>query len=356
MSSESLTSPIATAAINVVGSPRSSRGGLRIDTSLSAGHVGGSIAEAARDKARRQELSENRKRLVIQEQHRVAAEQQQASTAASTSASLSMSSAAPVRGLGLDDAGHHHIDDASQQYQDQHQHHQQMMYAQHAGEHSSYTMEGSSHDSSGDLYSDNAADNDDQHHMMMMQQQQQQGGNMDHGDMMEDDEEGEEEDDEDDDDELSSSPSIPDDNIDFDLVYALHTFLATVEGQASVVKGDQLTLLDDSNSYWWLVRVLKTQAVGYIPAENIETPYERLARLNKHRNVDVSVALLLVYFCAELTLKIATTSSSHSLPKMISSPAQARLSPRQSLQIHITRSTKLSSRAQVAFLLSSIPN
>ena len=88
-------------------------------------------------------------------------------------------------------------------------------------------------------------------------------------------------------DDLSSSPSVPSEDIDFDQVYALHTFLATVEGQASVSKGDNLTLLDDSNSYWWLVRVLKTQAVGYIPAENIETPYERLARLNKHRNVDV---------------------------------------------------------------------
>lgn len=88
-------------------------------------------------------------------------------------------------------------------------------------------------------------------------------------------------------DSLSSSPSIPDEDIDFALVYALHTFLATVDGQASVVKGDKLLLLDDSNSYWWLVRVLKTQAVGYIPAENIETPFERLARLNKHRNVDV---------------------------------------------------------------------
>ena len=67
-----------------------------------------------------------------------------------------------------------------------------------------------------------------------------------------------------------------------------HTFLATVEGQASVVKGDSLVLLDDANSYWWLVRVLKTEDVGYIPAENIETPYERLARLNKHRNVDIA--------------------------------------------------------------------
>lgn len=90
-------------------------------------------------------------------------------------------------------------------------------------------------------------------------------------------------------DSLSSSPSIPDEDIDFALVYALHVFLATVDGQASVVKGDKLLLLDDSNSYWWLVRVLKSQAVGYIPAENIETPFERLARLNKHRNVDVGL-------------------------------------------------------------------
>jgi hypothetical protein len=86
----------------------------------------------------------------------------------------------------------------------------------------------------------------------------------------------------------SSSLSIPNETIDFDLVYSLHTFVATVEGQANVVKEDSLFLMDDSNSYWWLVRVLKTQEVGYIPAENIETPYERLARLNKHRNVDVS--------------------------------------------------------------------
>lgn len=54
-------------------------------------------------------------------------------------------------------------------------------------------------------------------------------------------------------DELSSSPSVPDaSDIDFDLVYSLHTFLATVEGQASVSKGDSLTLLDSSNSYWYV--------------------------------------------------------------------------------------------------------
>lgn len=85
----------------------------------------------------------------------------------------------------------------------------------------------------------------------------------------------------------TSSLSVPNESIDFDLVYSLTNFAATVEGQASVVKGDSLFLMDDSNSYWWLVRVLKTQEVGYIPAEIIETPFERLARLNRHRNVDV---------------------------------------------------------------------
>lgn len=48
-----------------------------------------------------------------------------------------------------------------------------------------------------------------------------------------------------------------------------------------------MVLLDDSNSYWWLVNVLKADEVGYIPAENIETPNDRLARLNKMRNVEV---------------------------------------------------------------------
>ncbi|KAK2015578.1 hypothetical protein LZ32DRAFT_626840 [Colletotrichum eremochloae] len=76
-------------------------------------------------------------------------------------------------------------------------------------------------------------------------------------------------------------------DIDFEFVYALHTFVATVEGQANATKGDTMVLLDDSNSYWWLVRVVKDSSIGYLPAEHIETPTERLARLNKHRNIDV---------------------------------------------------------------------
>ncbi|KAH6668105.1 hypothetical protein F5X68DRAFT_225225 [Plectosphaerella plurivora] len=81
-------------------------------------------------------------------------------------------------------------------------------------------------------------------------------------------------------------------DIDFDFVYALHTFVATVEGQANATKGDTMVLLDDSNSYWWLVRVVKDNSIGYLPAEHIETPTERLARLNKHRNIDLSASML----------------------------------------------------------------
>ena len=51
-------------------------------------------------------------------------------------------------------------------------------------------------------------------------------------------------------------------DIDFEFVYALHTFVATVEGQANATKGDNMMLLDDSNSYWWLVRVIKDSSIG----------------------------------------------------------------------------------------------
>ena len=107
-------------------------------------------------------------------------------------------------------------------------------------------------------------------------------------------------------------------DIDFEFVYALHTFVATVEGQANATKGDTMVLLDDSNSYWWLVRVVKDSSIGkshnkshnttlsnwisgYLPAEHIETPTERLARLNKHRNVDVRLAYLIYRSCTNIS-------------------------------------------------------
>ncbi|CAG8551582.1 22416_t:CDS:2 [Dentiscutata erythropus] len=113
----------------------------------------------------------------------------------------------------------------------------------------------------------------------------------------------------DDDDYLTSSPSIIEEEIDFSLVYALHSFQATVEGQATVMKGDSLSLFDDSNSYWWLVKVLPSDEIGYIPAETIETPYERLARLNKHRNISITSAHSVVESDNSLPKQIPTEQS-----------------------------------------------
>lgn len=56
-------------------------------------------------------------------------------------------------------------------------------------------------------------------------------------------------------------------DIDFEFVYALHTFVATVEGQANATKGDTMVLLDDSNSYWWLVRIVKDNSIGMVAVQ-----------------------------------------------------------------------------------------
>jgi hypothetical protein len=61
-------------------------------------------------------------------------------------------------------------------------------------------------------------------------------------------------------------------DIDFEFVYALHTFVATVEGQANATKGDTMVLLDDSNSYWWLVRVVKDGSIGRHDSIQIPRP------------------------------------------------------------------------------------
>ena len=53
------------------------------------------------------------------------------------------------------------------------------------------------------------------------------------------------------------------------MVYALHHFSATVEGQANAAKGEHMVLLDDSNSYWWLVRIVRDSSIG------LSSPRER---------------------------------------------------------------------------------
>ncbi|KAF7183137.1 hypothetical protein CNMCM7691_002972 [Aspergillus felis] len=81
-------------------------------------------------------------------------------------------------------------------------------------------------------------------------------------------------------DKISSSPSIDDEDIDFEFVYALHNFVATVDGQANAAKGDTMVLLDDSNSYWWLVRIVKDGSIGKISPRPSQNRYLTVYRLS----------------------------------------------------------------------------
>jgi hypothetical protein len=72
-------------------------------------------------------------------------------------------------------------------------------------------------------------------------------------------------------------------DIDFEFVYALHTFVATVEGQANATKGDTMVLLDDSNSYWWLVRVVKDGSIGVCKLSSRKGTRTELHRLPSGR-------------------------------------------------------------------------
>lgn len=72
-------------------------------------------------------------------------------------------------------------------------------------------------------------------------------------------------------------------DIDFEFVYALHTFVATVEGQANATKGDTMVLLDDSNSYWWLVRVVKDGSIGMHHSNGAPLTLLTMSRLSASR-------------------------------------------------------------------------
>jgi len=104
----------------------------------------------------------------------------------------------------------------------------------------------------------------------------------------------EEEFDEEDDDEFDMESPILDldiepEDIDFSKVFAYHSFVSSQSGQVCVIKDEELVLLDDSNDYWWLVRCCRSNEIGYIPADNVETPIERLARVNRRKNLEILV-------------------------------------------------------------------
>ncbi|CDK28883.1 unnamed protein product [Kuraishia capsulata CBS 1993] len=86
-----------------------------------------------------------------------------------------------------------------------------------------------------------------------------------------------------------SPPSSPPRNLDPGKLYALLNFSGPDAGHIELTKDDPVELLNDEDSYWWLVRKLNSNesqddVIGFAPAEILETYEERLARLNCWKN------------------------------------------------------------------------
>jgi len=52
--------------------------------------------------------------------------------------------------------------------------------------------------------------------------------------------------------------------------YAVCTYDAPSEEQLSIINGEAIQLIDDSDNEWWYAKCPRTEQVGYIPALFIE--------------------------------------------------------------------------------------
>lgn len=105
-----------------------------------------------------------------------------------------------------------------------------------------------------------------------------------------------------------------------------------------------MILLNDSNSYWWLVRLVKDMSVGFLPAEHIETPSERLARLNKHRNGEFTSP-------ASFTYKATNDAHAESSDSEGEDPSKSRL--KQSVKKRSRPKKSVSFTAQSTYVSAS---
>ncbi|EEQ36311.1 putative bud site selection protein [Clavispora lusitaniae] len=110
-----------------------------------------------------------------------------------------------------------------------------------------------------------------------------------------------------------SPPRSPPRDLDPAKLYGLYDFSGPDPSHCTLARDEPVVLVDDSDSYWWLVRKM-TRAeraelaqkrglsppppdaddgkVGFVPAECLETHVERLARLNCFRNEELERGLL----------------------------------------------------------------
>lgn len=108
-----------------------------------------------------------------------------------------------------------------------------------------------------------------------------------------------------------SPPRSPPLELDPDKLYGLYDFSGPDPSHCTLTRNEPVYLLNDEDSYWWLIRKLSKQEradlsrrrasdgnalvhsdeedgkIGFVPAECLETHEERLARLNCFRNEEL---------------------------------------------------------------------
>lgn len=98
-----------------------------------------------------------------------------------------------------------------------------------------------------------------------------------------------EDDDEDDDfnDYVIEPPLPPPKELHPNKLYALYEFSGNDPSHCELERDDAVFLLNDQDSYWWLVKKEFDGKIGFAPAECLETYHERLARLNCWKNEEL---------------------------------------------------------------------
>ncbi|ODQ79866.1 hypothetical protein BABINDRAFT_161544 [Babjeviella inositovora NRRL Y-12698] len=89
---------------------------------------------------------------------------------------------------------------------------------------------------------------------------------------------------------LQSPPRSPPRELDPDKLYALYDFSGPDPLHCNIARDEPVKLINDEDNYWWLVRRLSDNKVGFAPAEVLETYGERLARLNCWKNEEIETA------------------------------------------------------------------
>lgn len=85
-------------------------------------------------------------------------------------------------------------------------------------------------------------------------------------------------------------PLPPPKELDPEKLYALYAFNGPDNSHCQLEQDEDCVLLNDEDSYWWLVKRCRDSRIGFAPAEILETFPERLARLNCWKNENVSAS------------------------------------------------------------------